>query len=239
LHVRALALLAAALYAGNSVGDQKGEIAFLRRAQRHHPGHFSLNYSLAYSLLSRTANSRQGSWAEVTGFYRAALAVRPRSTNALYGLGLSLARQGKLDDAILAFREVLSLKPDHSPACRSLILTLEKKGDLEGALAARRRWRNFARARDWYILGVVHYRAGHWKDAVAALEQSMALGRKGPIDRWFFLAMAHWRLGEKEKARAWYDQAVRWMDKNQPNNEELRRLRAEAANLLGSKEKKK
>ena len=33
---------------------------------------------------------------------------------------------------------------------------------------------------------------------------------------WFFLAMAHWQLGEKDKAREWYDQAVQWMDKNQP-----------------------
>ena len=45
--------------------------------------------------------------------------------------------------------------------------------------------------------------------------------------------MAHWQLGEKEAARKWYDQAVAWMDKNQPNNEELRRFRAEAAELLG------
>jgi hypothetical protein len=56
--------------------------------------------------------------------------------------------------------------------------------------------------------------------------------------------MAHWRLGEKEKARRWYDRAVRWMEKHkdpsQGNNEwpeELRRFRAEAAELLGMKEK--
>jgi hypothetical protein len=49
----------------------------------------------------------------------------------------------------------------------------------------------------------------------------------------FFLAMAHWRLGEKAEARGWYDQGVQWMDKQQPQNEELRRFRAEAAQLLG------
>jgi hypothetical protein len=31
---------------------------------------------------------------------------------------------------------------------------------------------------------------------------------------------------------------VEWMDKNQPTDEELRRFRAEAAELLGLKEKK-
>jgi hypothetical protein len=50
--------------------------------------------------------------------------------------------------------------------------------------------------------------------------------------------MACWRLGKKEEARKWYDQAVRWMDKNLPNNAELRLFRAEAEELLGVKAKK-
>ena len=45
----------------------------------------------------------------------------------------------------------------------------------------------------------------------------------------FFLAAARWQLGEKDKARHWFDRAVEWMEKNQPNNEELRRIRAELA----------
>ena len=52
----------------------------------------------------------------------------------------------------------------------------------------------------------------------------------------FFLAMAHWRLGEKDKGRGWYDRAAQWVDKNKPADEELRRLRAEAAELLGLNE---
>ena len=48
--------------------------------------------------------------------------------------------------------------------------------------------------------------------------------------------MANWQLGEKDKARAWYDRAVQWMDKNEPKNEELRRFRTEAAELLGVNE---
>ena len=53
---------------------------------------------------------------------------------------------------------------------------------------------------------------------------------------WFFLAMAHHQLGHKDEGRKWYDIAVSWMDKNQPQNDELRRFRAEAAELLGIKE---
>ena len=49
----------------------------------------------------------------------------------------------------------------------------------------------------------------------------------------FFLAMAYWQLGDKEQARKWYGQAVAWMKKNRPQDEELCRFRAEAAVLLG------
>ena len=50
--------------------------------------------------------------------------------------------------------------------------------------------------------------------------------------------MAHWQLGQKVKARGWYDRAVQLMEKNQPKNDELGRFRAEASELLGLNEKK-
>jgi serine/threonine protein kinase len=91
----------------------------------------------------------------------------------------------------------------------------------------------------WNTLGVAQYRAADGTAAVTALEKSMALfaGR----DEWarsesfntFFLAMACWQLGRDQEARQWYDRAVRWMEKYQPQDEELRRFRTEAAALLG------
>jgi tetratricopeptide (TPR) repeat protein len=87
----------------------------------------------------------------------------------------------------------------------------------------------------WSTLGAAHYRAGNWKDAVAALEKSMPLKKGGDSFDWLFLAMACCQLGEKEKAQSWFDRAVQWMDKHQPADEELRRLRTEAADLLGIK----
>jgi WD40 repeat protein/serine/threonine protein kinase len=83
-------------------------------------------------------------------------------------------------------------------------------------------------------LGVACYRAGDWEAAIAALEKSMELLAGGAESfNTFFLAMAHWQLGEKEEARRWYDRAVAWMDKNQPQNDELKRFRAEAEAVLG------
>jgi WD40 repeat protein/serine/threonine protein kinase len=93
----------------------------------------------------------------------------------------------------------------------------------------------------WNTLGVAHYRAGHWKNAIEALTKSMEL-QKGKLESFdtFFLAMAHWQLDEREKARQWYDRAVLWMEKNKHQwegkkqwPEELRRFRSEAAALLG------
>jgi tetratricopeptide (TPR) repeat protein len=50
-------------------------------------------------------------------------------------------------------------------------------------------------------LGAAQYRAGDWKEAIAALEKSMQLRQGGDSFDWFLLAMAHWQLGDKEKAR--------------------------------------
>ena len=55
----------------------------------------------------------------------------------------------------------------------------------------------------------------------------------GNCTDWFFMAMAHGRLGNEHDAQKWYGQAVEWMEKNDPDDESLRRLRAEAAELLG------
>jgi hypothetical protein len=44
--------------------------------------------------------------------------------------------------------------------------------------------------------------------------------------------MAYARAGDLEKAKAAYEQAVRWSEENRPGNEELKRFRAEAEEVL-------
>jgi tetratricopeptide (TPR) repeat protein len=84
-------------------------------------------------------------------------------------------------------------------------------------------------------LGAARYRAGDWKGAIADLEQAIAL--RQPDSHFnafdgFFLAMAHWQLGEKDQARTWFDKAIAWMDRGLKDNAGLQRFRAEAAALL-------
>jgi serine/threonine protein kinase/tetratricopeptide (TPR) repeat protein len=84
----------------------------------------------------------------------------------------------------------------------------------------------------WTTLGVARYRNGDFKQAVTDLEKSIQLRQGGDSVDYFFLSMAHRQLGNADEARKWYDQAVQWMVKNQPGNEELRHFRAEAEELL-------
>jgi hypothetical protein len=75
--------------------------------------------------------------------------------------------------------------------------------------------------------------------AVAAFEESMKLGNDGKDYAWFFLAMAHWQLGEAAKAREWYDTAVQRMGTNGKENAELIRFRAEAEKLMKNGKERK
>jgi tetratricopeptide (TPR) repeat protein len=87
-------------------------------------------------------------------------------------------------------------------------------------------------------LGVAHYRNGDDKAAVAELEVAMRLRGGGDSFDWFFLAMAHWRLGDRAAARTWFDRAVTGMDRHKPDDGELRRFRAEAEALLAEARKR-
>ena len=70
-------------------------------------------------------------------------------------------------------------------------------------------------------------------EALSALYRSMELRDEGDSADWFFLAMIHRRLGRKERAREWYDKAVRWSHRYRPGDEELYRFEVEAAEALG------
>jgi tetratricopeptide (TPR) repeat protein len=96
----------------------------------------------------------------------------------------------------------------------------------------------------WNTLGVAHYRAGEEKAAMAALEKALELGNSGDAIDWLFLAMAHQKLGQRDEARKWYDQAIQWMEKNRealkkdrPRREEISRFQAEAEDVLDLKKK--
>jgi len=161
-----------------------------------------------------------------------------------FKLAVLLSAGGQFQEAETAYSKILELAPKSPLTLNNLAWLLAtcpdaKFRDPGRAVELAKKAVALApkEGNHWNTLGVAHYRAGDWKAAIAALTKSMDARKGGDSFDWFFLAMAHWQQGDQEKARTWYDRAVGWMDKNQPKNEELRRFRAEAGELLGVKEK--
>lgn len=84
----------------------------------------------------------------------------------------------------------------------------------------------------WSILAYAQYRAGTWRESLIALDRAGALGSTVTAN-FFFRAMAHWQLGEKDEARRHYDVAIHHLEKEENPDKETLRLRVEAAALLG------
>jgi tetratricopeptide (TPR) repeat protein len=186
----------------------------------------------AYGMLGR--------WDRALADNSKALELLPRSTLTLLNRGGAYDQLGLWAEALADWSRAAELDPRSAPACNDCAWLLATCPDLK--------FRDPARAVElaekavglapkegsyWNTLGVALYRAHDWRAAVAALEKSMELGKGGNGSDWFLLAMACWQLGEREKARAWYDKAVQWIERNKPKDEELRRLHTEAADLLG------
>jgi serine/threonine protein kinase len=150
-----------------------------------------------------------------------------------------LCELGQPSEAAELCRQALELEPDDDAVNNNLawILATSPEPRLGDAAQAVRLATKAARANPkigFYhnTLGVAHYRNGDDKAAVDELTKSMNLRQGGNSFDWFPLAMAHWRLGHPDQARTWFDRAVQWMDKNRPQDDDLRRFRAEAQALL-------
>ena len=86
-------------------------------------------------------------------------------------------------------------------------------------------------------LGVGYYRAGHYQDAIVALEKSLSRSDPG-VDAYdlYFLAMCHCRLGDKTKASSCLKRARESHERNAAQLgaralQELSRFRREAENM--------
>jgi hypothetical protein len=158
----------------------------------------------------------------------------------LAALGRMLASTGRAHDAEREFRKALELAPGNAVIQNDLAWLLATCPEPElcvaaGALASAKRAIELAPNEGgyWNTLGVAHYRAGDWKAALQALNKSNELLKGNELSfNAFFIAMAHWQMGNKDEARTWFDRAVDWMVQHKPNDRELQRFRSEAEALL-------
>jgi serine/threonine-protein kinase len=196
---------------------------------------------------------------EAVAIYRKLLAggqlkgsIERNAARAFVSLGRVLTAAGRVGDAEQAYREAVQLL---DPFVRDFPESAAANEELAWLLAtsAEPRLRDAARAVELAqkavnaqpkssnyrnTLGVAHYRNGDHKAAVAELEMAVSL-REGGAEGFdgFFLAMAYWRLGDRDQARTWFNRAVEWMDTHRTHDDELRRFRAEAEALLAEARK--
>jgi serine/threonine protein kinase len=87
-------------------------------------------------------------------------------------------------------------------------------------------------------LGIAHYRAGQWQRAVEVLTESVNLDpeRVGEGYDKFFLAAAHWRLGNREQARRVFQEAQEWWDRIKTDDEVLHIYHDEITALIESED---
>jgi Tfp pilus assembly protein PilF len=105
----------------------------LQRAQQEHPSEYWLTFDLANALNARNR------WDEAIGYFRAALAVRPKSSAVYNNLGTALRAKGDLDGAIAHYQKALALNPQLASAHFNLGLAVSHKGDLDGAITHYKR----------------------------------------------------------------------------------------------------
>jgi tetratricopeptide (TPR) repeat protein len=153
-------------------------------------------------------------------------------------LGQALSLCGRTGQAIREYETAVALEPNVAEFENNLawmLVTCPETGLRNPSRAVELARSAVDRAKDtpgyWNTLGVSLYRIGDWQGAISALEKSIALQSYTSFDG-YFLAMAQAQLGQRDAARRQYDQAVRWMQRIKPGDEELRRFRAEAARLL-------
>jgi tetratricopeptide (TPR) repeat protein len=189
------------------------------------------NRGLAYNGLNQ--------WDKAIADFTKAIELDPKLASARSNRGLACEKLGQWDKAVADYSKAIELDPKNASPHNTLAWLL--------ATVPNPKLRDPARAVNWAkkavelapndgaywnTLGVAHYRAGDGKAALAAFEKSMELCKGGDSSDWFVMAMCHEKLGDKKKARQWYERGVEWMDKNNPKDDELRRFRTEAAELL-------
>ncbi|HLJ96409.1 MAG TPA: protein kinase [Gemmataceae bacterium] len=221
-------------------------LSLLRQLAAELPSAFAHQHSLTWSSCDLGDFLREkGAQGDAVAAYQVAVVasrevirLKPESAWGHYYLARALAGTGARKEASAAWKQAVKLSGEDTGVLSSMawfLATSPDPANQNPELAVLLGQKAVALAPErgdyWSTLGTAYYRWRQWKDAVAAFDKTRQLQSAG--NDWFFLAMAHWQLGDREKARHWYECAVQRMDKSRPWDAELRRFRTEAAALLG------
>ncbi len=177
------------------------------------------------------------------------VAVRHRQHRACLNFGIVLYEMGLHEEARQVFRgEVASLEkssaaaPDQAADYWKLAWLLVACPDPEFHDAARaaevaKRAVELApgSVESRQALGKARYRLGEWQAVADGLAKLVRSGGDD-VSSMFYLAIAHWQLGNKAQARDWYERAMKVPVHPLVVNGEIYRLEMEATKLLGIEE---
>ena len=214
------------------------EIDILRRAQLSYPADYWISYRLGLTLIG--LKSPPVVVQEGIGYLRTAIALRPQDGWAIVHMGMGHEYLQEYDRALACYRKALDVATQDGSVANFLawhfLTGVDAKlrdHDLAVKMAQRAVELSPMSGTYWGTLAVAQYRAGD----CASSGHSRSSRNYSPATpravRAFYLAMAHWQLGKQDQARQWYSRAVEWMEKeNRPDEEDLRRFRTEAEELL-------
>jgi eukaryotic-like serine/threonine-protein kinase len=177
---------------------------------------------------------------EALSSYTRSIEIAPKFETAWYRRAALNARLGNWKNALTDFDQIRSLQPDRAGANNDVAWYLATSPELE--LRDSRRAVELADkavklapaiATYWNTLGMARYRAGDFASALQALMKAMQIRDAKSSDDWLILAMVEWRLDQKSRARQLFTHARDRMDAESNNDQELKRIRREAASLIG------
>jgi len=165
------------------------------------------------------AYADMGQWDKASADFVEATKCKEPDANAWYSRAMLCLRDGNQG----GYREVCSdmLERFGKEAVWTCALTPNSQADparivalAEKAMAESDKGQGYVNHDHWHVnqLGGALYRAGRFEEAVKRLTEATELNphpcRSNMLHTWFFLAMAHHRLGHADLARRWLEKGI-------------------------------
>jgi tetratricopeptide (TPR) repeat protein len=167
-------------------------------------------------------------------------AVAQAVNDFLHNLANNYQAQGKYPALDALFRTALASSPNNPYLLDDFAWKLVAAADpgqrhpAEALPFARRAVKVAPDNGDFYnTLGLVEYRNDHWDEAISSLNGAIDLHKGAEPTDFLFLAMAHWRRGDRSDAEQFFQRGVELASKKGAINAELRMFWFEAAGVLG------
>jgi tetratricopeptide (TPR) repeat protein len=161
----------------------------------------TINLGLQHHQAGRLAEAEQA--------YRQALAINPRSADAMNLLGAVAGQVGRLDAALDLMRRASALEPNRAEfhANMGMVLSAQKQ-TVPAAQSFIRALQIDPNKGDYYFrLGGLHMELGNFDQALACYEMTACIDNGGPLAH-NSMGIAHRYKGNLDAAIAWYGQAI-------------------------------